>query len=346
MTPEPDNHITLMRTTDSTGTTRPTPARRRAAAARAALWLALPAILLISCSRTREKPFVDPVLHEKEIRDWQVQREQGLTTETGWLTLVGLGWLSEGGNTIGSDSTSTIVTPAGKTPARLGTIFLRYGKILFRAAPGVEVLNAGRPVKTQVMEPDDSLKPTILGYGTVTFYVIRRGDKLGVRVKDSESDARKNFAGLEYFPTNAKYRVDAKFVPYSPPKILEVPTQAGTIERDSCPGALEFELDGVEYSLDAVIEKGSEDKLFLMFADATNGIETYGPGRQLYAPLPDREGYSTVDFNRAYNWPCVFTVYSTCPLPPEQNRLPIRIEAGEKMYHGGPVVAHGGKEDK
>jgi len=298
------------------------------------------ALTLLSCSRTREKSIVDPVAHGKEIRAWQEDRLKRLNTDNGWLTLVGLGWLSEGENRVGSDSTCAVVTPADKTPPLLGSIFLRWGRMMFKAAPGVAVTHEGRPVKRLQMVSDDTTSPTVLNYGTISFYVISRGEKLGVRVKDSESAARTNFTGLEYFPTDVKYRVDAKFIPYRPPKFLDIPTQAGTIERDSCPGALEFELDGVEYSLDAVIEKGSEDKLFIMFADATSGAETYGPGRQLYTALPDRDNNVILDFNRAYNWPCVFTVYATCPLPPEQNRLPCRIEAGEKMYHGEIAQLH------
>jgi len=279
-------------------------------------------------------PPVDPVEYRNEIRQWQEKRHAGLITDTGWLTLAGLGWLHEGENRVGGDSTNTVVTPPGRAPAYIGSIFLENGVATFRAAKGVPVTVGGGAVTTVTLETDHSPQPTVLRYGTLSLYVIERGDKLGVRIKDTESPARRNFSGLEYFPIDMKYRVEAEFVPYVPPRVLEVPTQAGTIERDSCPGALEFELDGTAYRLDAVIEAGSEDRLFFMFADATSGLETYGPGRQMYTPLPDSNNRVVLDFNRAFNWPCVFTVFSTCPLPPEQNRLPVRIEAGEKMYRG------------
>lgn len=280
-------------------------------------------------------PPVDPVRYAAEIREWQETRLRKLTTDTGWLTLAGLGWLKEGENRMGSDSSNQVVTPPRTAPAYLGSIFRSGDTLTFRAAKGVEVTNGGNPVTEIRLESDASSSPTELRHGTLLFYVISRGDELGVRIKDSKNPALINFKGLEFFPVDPKYRFVAKFYPYDPPKILEVPTQAGTTQKDLCPGALGFSFDGTEYRIDAVIEKGAEDRLFIMFADATSGVETYAVGRQLYAELPDSNGNVVLDFNKAYNWPCVFTVFSTCPIPPRQNTLAHRIEAGEKMYHGG-----------
>lgn len=302
--------------------------RRYAAAA-----LLAGAVIISGCAP--KQPPVDPVLHRKEIEEWQQARLRRLTTPTGWLTLAGLGWLHEGENTIGSDSSNTVVTPPERAPARLGTILLRGDSMLFRAAKGVEVTHDGRPVKEIALLSDDAPEPTELRHASLLLYVIKRGDQMGVRIKDSLNPARVNFRGLEYFPVDPKYRFVAKFYRYNPPKILEIPTQAGTIEKDLSPGALGFNLDGTEYRIDAVIEKGSEDQLFIMFSDATSGKETYGPGRQLYTAIPDSNDNVVLDFNRAYNWPCVFTVFATCPIPPRQNAIAARIEAGEKMYHGG-----------
>lgn len=298
-----------------------------------AFLLALAATIAWGCGPGRHD--VDPVKHAEEIREWQKTRHQRLTTETGWLTLAGLGWLGEGENRIGSDSSNAVVTPPGKAPAWLGSIFRTGDSLLFRAAKGVEVTHDGTPVTELALLSDEAPRPTELRHGTLLLYVIKRGDQLGVRVKDSRNPARLNFRGLEYFPIDLKYRFVAKFHPYNPPKILEVPTQAGTTQKDLCPGAIVFTLNGNEYRIDAVIEKGAEDQLFIMFADATSGKETYGPGRQLYAALPDSENTVILDFNRAYNWPCVFTEFATCPIPPRQNVIADRIEAGEKMYHGG-----------
>jgi uncharacterized protein (DUF1684 family) len=296
--------------------------------------MALAAMSTVISGCGPKAPAFDPERHRKEIEDWRAYRLERLERPTGWLTLAGLGWLHEGENTVGSDSSNTVVTPPGKAPALLGTILLEGDSMRFRAARGVEVMHEGAPVTEIAFLPDDAEEPTELWHGSLLIYGIRRGDRLGVRLKDTLSAERVNFRGLEYFPIDPKYRLAAKFYPYEPPRILEIPTQAGTIQKDLCPGALGFNLDGREYRLDAVIEKGAEDELFIMFSDATSGKETYGPGRQMYTALPDSEGNVVLDFNRAFNWPCVFTIFATCPIPPRQNALPVRIEAGEKMYHG------------
>lgn len=250
-----------------------------------------------------------------------------LTKDDGWLTLIGLFWLKEGENSLGSDSTDTVVLPKDKTALHLGSIWLTNGTLRFEAKKGVEVRWKDSLISKIDLQSDEGGKdPTILSIGTVNFYVIERGGKYAVRVKDKESETRKNFKGLECFPIDAKWRIEAKFEPYSPPETLNIPSMVGTIEKYPCPGALVFELDGKEHRLDAVIETGSENRLFITFGDATNGGETYNLGRQLYTALPDSNNKVILDFNRAYNWPCVFTVYATCPLIPKQNILPIRVE--------------------
>ncbi|MBI1803068.1 MAG: DUF1684 domain-containing protein [Ignavibacteriae bacterium] len=272
--------------------------------------------------------------YKKEIDEWQKKRLARLTRDDGWLTLAGLSWLKEGENSVGSDSSTTVLLPAGKTPGSLGSIWLENGALRFVAKAGVEVKYKDSLITSMPLKSDADDEPTVLSHGTVSFYVIKRGDQLGVRVKDKENPARLNFKGLEYFPIDPKWRFEAKLEPYRPPKILEIPSMIGTVEKDSCPGALVFKLDGKEYRLDVVIEKGSEDQFFIMMSDETSGKETYTVGRQLYATLPDSDGNVVLDFNKAYNWPCVFTVFATCPIPPKQNHLPIRVEAGEKMYAG------------
>jgi uncharacterized protein (DUF1684 family) len=289
-------------------------------------------LLIGGCSKRRE--IVDQVRHRKEIEEWQASRRSRITREDGWLTLVGLFWLKPGTNTVGSDSSNAVILPAGKTPSHLGTISLTDGKLRFEATRGVTVISGDSVIQAIDMLTDEGGKPTILRHGTVSFYVIKRGEQLGVRVKDSGSETRTHFAGLEYFPIETKFRFDARFEPYTPPKIMKIATQSGTVDEESSPGSLVFEYEGTMYRLDVIIEKGAESELFIMFADATSGAETYGPGRQLYTALPDSNGTVVLDFNRAYNWPCVFTDFATCPIPPRQNHLPFRVEAGEKMYRG------------
>jgi uncharacterized protein (DUF1684 family) len=182
-----------------------------------------------------------------------------------------------------------------------------------------------------VLQPDTSGSPTILQHGSLKFYVIKRSERFGIRVKDSQAKALREFAGMESFPIDPAWRVVARFEPYTPPREITVPNVTGEPTREIVPGALVFEKGGKTFRLEPVAEEGSEE-LFIIFGDQTNGFETYGAGRFLYAPQPDSAGRVPLDFNIAYNPPCVFTPYATCPLPPPQNKLAVRIEAGEKAY--------------
>ncbi|MBI4546802.1 MAG: DUF1684 domain-containing protein [Ignavibacteriae bacterium] len=294
-------------------------------------------VLLISlCGCGESGTAIDLEAHRQEIEQWKEKRLARLTSDDGWLTLAGLFWLKEGENTFGRDSTNDIIFPAGKAPRRAGALWLENGIVRMQARPRVEMKHKDSLVTSIIMQSDEegSVSPTILNIGAVSFYIIKRGDQLGVRVKDKENPARLNFKGLDFFPIDHTWRIEAKFKPYTPPKVLDIPSQVGTIEKYESPGLLIFEIDGKTYTIDAVIEKGSENQLFIMFTDETNGEETYQVGRQLYAALPDTNNNVIIDFNKAYNWPCVFTEFATCPIPPRQNHLPIRVEAGEKMYRG------------
>jgi uncharacterized protein (DUF1684 family) len=177
----------------------------------------------------------------------------------------------------------------------------------------------------------DANGPTIVQMGSVRFNVIKRGDRLGLRVKDAQAPTRTHFAGLDYFPTDVNYRVEARLDPYNPVKKIPIDDVTGMRSESDSPGALVFTLDGKEYRLDPIVEEGS-DELFIIFRDLTSKDETYPAGRYLYAPKPGPDGRTVIDFNKAYNPPCAFTPYATCPLPPQQNRLDVRIEAGEKRY--------------
>jgi len=266
-----------------------------------------------------------------QIEKWRSERIRHLTADDGWLTVIVLSWLEPGDNSIGAAPTNRIVLPAGKAPALLGRIRLAGGKARLEVAPGVEVTHDGGKVQSLDLASDEEGKPTIARHGTLSFYLIKRGDKLGVRVKDSANPARKSFHGIDSYPTRSAWRLDARFEPYPPKKSIAIPNILGTVSQEPSPGAVVFQIGGKEYRLDAVDEPG-EDEMFLIFGDRTNGTETYGAGRFLYAPRPGRDGKTVVDFNKAYNPPCAFTPFATCPLPPPQNRLPIPIPAGEKSY--------------
>ncbi len=277
---------------------------------------------------------IDEAAYRQEIEKWHDGRAAELKSEDGWLTLTGLFWLKEGENKIGSERSNQIVLPQGKAPANAGSLWLENGRVRLEALPGSGITYAGQPVSSVLaLQADADGEPTTLNLGTLSFYVIKRGESLGVRVKDKDNPARTNFTGLEYYPIDAKWRIEAKLQPYDPPKAIPITNVLGMVEDLTSPGALFFDVGGKAYRLDAVVEKGSKE-LFIIFADQTSGRETYGAGRYLYAAPPDAEGTVIVDFNKAYNPPCAFTSYATCPLPPQQNRLPVRIEAGEKNYAG------------
>ena len=270
--------------------------------------------------------------YDEEIRAWRKARIQELTGEDGWLSLAGLYWLQPGKNTIGSGASRDVVLP-GKAPDYAGTIIIADGKIRMEAAPGAGITSDGNRISTLELHSDEAGKPTVLKLGSLSFHVIKRSDKLGLRVKDRDNADRVAFKGLDYYRIDPAWRVEGTFVPYNPPKVIAITNILGLVEDDKSPGAIRFEIGGATYQLDGVVEQGSEE-LFIMFADKTTGNETYGSGRYLYAPMPSANGRAVIDFNKAYNPPCAFTRFATCPLPPRQNRLPIAIQAGEKKYVG------------
>jgi uncharacterized protein (DUF1684 family) len=274
--------------------------------------------------KVAEKPKVDVQAHRAEIAQWQERRATRLKAEDGWLSLIGLFWLNEGNNVISIPSAGS---PTVKLARHGGAVTLE---------PGAGMMIEAKPVSvpTQLKNDAEENGPTVVQMGTVRFQVIKRGEKYGLRVKDANAHTRTNFQGLDYYPTDPKWRVEARFEPYKPEKKIPITDVTGMTSDNISPGALVFTVDGKEYRIDPVLEEGS-DELFIIFKDATSRDETYQPGRYLYAAKPGPDGKTVIDFNKAYNPPCSFTPFATCPLPPLQNRLPMRIEAGEKRYAGG-----------
>ena len=275
----------------------------------------------ISCQRRspEEESYV------RSIEQWRSGRIARLTKPDGWLSLAGLFWLKPGENSVGSDRSSDVVLPA-PAPARAGTIVLENGKTRWLPAPDSP---AEAPRATPLVS-DAEADPTILRFGGVSFLIHQVGERVAVRVRDSDSATRRDFKGLKHFPVSSEWRFEGRFIPFSPPRHVSVPTVLGYPEDDVAPGEIEFNYRGKPYRLTAVLEQGS-DQLFIIFGDRTNGKSTYGGGRFVYAPMP-KDGRTVLDLNKAYNPPCVFTPYATCPLPPPPNHLPIEVTAGEKMY--------------
>jgi uncharacterized protein (DUF1684 family) len=267
----------------------------------------------------------------KELQTWRESRESRLKADGGWLTVVGLYWLEDGESSFGTDPSCDIRLPGGSAPGIAGVFIHANGSTTVRLEPGVQATVDGEPITKIELRSDETGPPSVLALGDLTMYVIRRGDRDGIRLKDMNSKFRKEFTGLRWYTVQPAYRIEARFVPYEPPKEIPIPTVLGTIEPMIGPGYVAFSLGGEEMRLDPVLEDPESDQLFFIFSDLTNGNETYPSGRFLKSALPEG-GTVVLDFNRAYNPPCAFTPYATCPLPPKQNRLSIPIEAGELNY--------------
>lgn len=275
----------------------------------------------------------DPAAYRKEIEAWRKERLDGLKSDEGWLTLVGLHWLKPGDNRFGSDPGNAVVLPQGKAPAFAGVLTREGEKVTVRVEPGVALTADGKEVAPGTnVEVNAGGKPAMLRLGTLTFFVIQRGDRVGVRVKDKESPLLASFHGVDNYPIRPEWRIVARFEPAKDKKI-PIANIIGQVEDNPSPGAVVFDWRGKTYRIDA-LEGSPEGSLFLVFGDLTNGKETYGAGRFLDTD-PPKDGKVVVDFNTAYNPPCAFTAFATCPLPPPQNKLPIRVEAGEKNFAGG-----------
>jgi len=271
--------------------------------------------------------------HVRDVESWRRAREGRLTADGGWLTVAGLFWLKPGANRFGSDASNDIVLPAHSAPAFAGSFALDGRRVSVAVAAGAAVTLAGKPVgKTSLKSDAGGADPDVLSLGAVTMQIIERGERVGVRLKDMRSPARSAFKGLRFFSVKRQLRISARFVPHGKPKTLDVPTVIpGVTETMTAPGVVTFDIDGKALRLEPVIEPGSK-QLFFIFRDKTAGKTTYGGGRFLYADMP-QDGFVVLDFNKAYSPPCAFTAHATCPLPPEQNRLPVAIEAGE-MFAG------------
>jgi len=277
-------------------------------------------LLLLAACRHEAMP---QQAYQQEIEQWRARRRASLTEPDGWLSLVALDWLHEGSN--------DITLPA--RPPVTCRFVLQNGRVTLE--PNAQL---GIAAPTVLRDDTDPNGPTVVHAGSLSFEAIKRsdvgGDRFGIRARDPRSDARTHFKGLDYFPVNPAFRVEARFEPYRPPKKIPITNVLGMTSDETSPGALVFTLQGKTFRIDPILEQGETD-LFIIFKDATSGKETYGAARYLYAHPPDPNGRTIVDFNKSYNPPCAFTPFATCPLPPPQNRLPIRIEAGEKKYAGG-----------
>ena len=281
---------------------------------------------------------MDAKEHLEEVEAWRADRIARLRSPGGWLTVVALAWLHDGENTVGSAEDNDVVIRSRDVPARLGVLEVSDGGATAMFPPGSGVTHGGKPATSVPMRDDRQGHPTVLQIGAVRFHVIWREGRLALRVKDANSPTRSAFTEIRHYPVDLRWRLESRFEPYEHERDVPVMTVLGHEETYRIPGAVAFDVDGRTHRLDAFLEEADATDLFLVFGDATSGTETYGGGRFLYTPRPVH-GRLVLDFNRAYNPPCVFTPHATCALPLPQNRLPIRIDAGERRYEGPIVTA-------
>jgi uncharacterized protein (DUF1684 family) len=283
-------------------------------------------LILFNWACQNEGDVVVDEAYRAEIETWRAERLARLKAPDGWPTLAGLFRLKEDENTFGSGPDNDLVFPE-KAPAKMGVIFLEGDSLVTRMAEGVAV-KMGDSTVTQVTTTTD--EPALLEYESLQWYPIERGGQYFIRLRDTLHPAREELHALPYFPIDPQWRIRAKFVPFDPPRTISIRNVLDMDISQECEGKFQFERE--DQTLELWVLDGGPDEYFLIFADETTGRETYGGGRYMYAPRPDSTGRSILDFNKAYNPPCVFTAYATCLLPPPQNRLPVAVQAGEMMY--------------
>jgi uncharacterized protein (DUF1684 family) len=263
------------------------------------------------------------------VKKWRDEREARLKADGGWLSVAGLAWLKPGENRFGTSKAAAVVLPEGSAPPFAGVFELKGTETTVRLAEGAVARMAGLPIAgTAVLRPDSG---DIVELGPVTLQVIERGGRFGIRIRDKNAAARREFTGCRWYEIKEGYRIEAKWVAYPEPRPLKVPNILGQTESMPSPGYAEFDVGGKLVRLDGVLETAQSTELWFILRDQTSGHETYPAGRFLYADLP-KLGKVVLDFNKSYNPPCAFTAYATCPLPPPQNWMPVKIEAGELNY--------------
>ena len=282
-------------------------------------------LLLFSTTGARADDYGQDLATER------AERVKRLTAPEGWLSLIGLHFLTPGENTVGHAPENKVVLAAG--PARLGTMILAEdGNVRLQVTPGVEALVNGEPVLSVNLGDGREGRTVTVVCGTMSLFVIERGGQRALRVKDSASERRSRFAGIDYFPVDPSWRIEAAWEPFDQPREVPIKNILGQESKALVLGRAVFARDGRTLAL-LPLQESPDEPLFFIISDLTSGGETYGAARFLYAD-PPQDGKVVLDFNRAINPPCAFTPFATCPLPPKENQLPVAVTAGEKDYRG------------
>ncbi len=278
--------------------------------------------MFLACGISFEQDYV------AEIEAWRVDREERLKADDGWLTVAGLFFLNEGDSTFGSSPLNDIVLRKG--PAHAGVFTLRDDTITVRASEGEMLSVDGHAVEVARLWPHEGPQRPTIALAPLSLFAHFSGDRLAIRMRDRESDIRRGFTGLRWYPVDASFRVRGRYIPHDEPRTMHLSNNLGDVQPVRTSGSVAVTVGAEELRLTAI---DSDDRLWFIFRDLTSGSETYASARFLYADAPRADGWTIVDFNQAYNPPCAYNPYTTCPLPPRENRLPVRIEAGELDYH-------------
>lgn len=306
--------------------------QRRIGCVRRLVVAGISALLLVVASQAiADTPGAD-ANYVQDIERQRAARIERLRAPQGWLSLVGLHWIEPGTHSIGRADDNAIVLATG--PARAGTVIREGDSVRFAPVSGAGIAIDGVAAAGEVtLAADQSGTPTTVGFdeGRATMQLIQRGDRLGLRVRDERAPTRLQFAGLDFYPVDPSWRIEARYEAHPPGKTIDIANVLDMIEATPNPGAVVFERDGRTHRIEAL--DNGDGSLFLIFADRSNRRETYGAGRFLYTAVPEN-GRVVLDFNLAVNPPCAFNAYSTCPLPPPENRLDLTVSTGEKRYAG------------
>ena len=307
-------------------------------------------LLAAACGGEPEALPYDAAGHEADVTRFADARVAEIAAPDSWLSLIALHWVGPEGTTLGSDPSNDLVLPEGKAAPFLGRVFVEGDSILrFVAEDGVRVTEGvdstlSLPAGSGAFPPDVSGDPVVtdvhlgsagpgksrvLRHGDINWIQVRRGERFALRVRDNTTGAYDDFTGIERFPIGADWRVTAEWVPHE--KTVAVPNVLGTVAEVNSPAHVAFWVDGERHTLDVTGDPDA-DRFMLVFADATSGRGTYGGGRYVWIGRPDTEGRVALDFNLAYNPPCVWSAFATCPLPSRDNRLAVSVEAGERDW--------------
>jgi len=300
---------------------------------RRAAWIALAGIawLLGACAHVQPPP---DAWHA-----WRRHRAEDIGGPKGWASLAGLHWLQPGRHSIGADARSDIRLPAQAAPDAVGTLTFAAGGVAFEPGPKGGSRVGGHPIPAGTamdLAPDNPGPATFVESGRLTWWILARGDRRAVRVRDPDGPGRRGFHGIRVFPYDPALRVEARFVPFPSPETIPIQDVTGNVAMETAPGVLLFEVGGVAARLTPVEDREAKD-WFINFRDGTSGRGTYPGGRFLHVPRAGADGRVTLDFNFAYNPPCAFTPFATCPVPPRINWLAVPLRAGERFDGHGPA---------